>query len=82
MMKDGKQRQETDQLKTTVYSKPKLTARADFKEPNQYPDLRPRYSKNYFPSKLRFELTSITGGDKREQSSYSTKTISLLRSRH
>ncbi|KXJ22942.1 Protein FAM166B [Exaiptasia diaphana] len=52
-MKDGKYRSESDELKKTVYSTPTLKTRADFQDPTMYPDLKPRYSKNYFPSEQR-----------------------------
>ncbi|EDO48739.1 predicted protein [Nematostella vectensis] len=53
MQKDEKYRNESDDLKKTVYSTKKLQPRADHKEPSMYPDLRPRYGKDYFPSEHR-----------------------------
>ncbi|KAK3723807.1 hypothetical protein QZH41_019484, partial [Actinostola sp. cb2023] len=53
MKKDDKHRQDSDALKQTIYSIPKLKARPDFQDPTMYPDLKPRYSKSYFPSEQR-----------------------------
>lgn len=51
LKKDKNHRVEQDDLKKTVYSYPKLKPVASYKEPTDYPDLTPKYTKGYFPSK-------------------------------
>lgn len=50
MKKDETHRAEQNDLKKTVYSHPKLTPLATYREPTFYPDIRPKYAKGYFPS--------------------------------
>lgn len=58
LQKTDKHRAEGDQLKTAVYTHAKLKQLPTFQEPSMYPDLRPRYSKKYFPSEHR-EFTEV-----------------------
>lgn len=53
LKKDDKHRAEQNDLKTSVYSHPKLLPLESYKEPTSYPDVRPKYSKGYIPSEHR-----------------------------
>lgn len=53
MKKTEEHREEQDDMKKTVYGHPKLLPLASYKEPTSYPDVRPKYSKGYFPSEHR-----------------------------